>query len=86
MAKPTNISAPPSRIRTVLIGVGVGAAWGAIMWAIMSALHQNASLQIFLYLVFTTAMIGGGVAAFFGAAGVRRGGDRVTPRIRRRDR
>jgi hypothetical protein len=34
------------------------------------------------YLVLSTAMIGCGVAAIFGANEVRRRGERVTPRVR----
>jgi hypothetical protein len=84
MAKPTNIPRPPNRFRIVLAGIGIGAVWGAVMWAIMSGIHQSASVSVFVYLVLTTSMIGGGVAAFFGVAGVRRTGDRITPRLRRR--
>lgn len=85
MAKPSNtIARPPSRIRTVLTGLVVGAAWGAVMWAIMSALHQHTDGTVFIYLVCTTAMIGAGVAAFFGAVGVKRSGERISPRTRKR--
>ena len=88
MAKqPTNASAPPqppSRWRIVLTGVVVGALWGAVMWGINAGIHHAANGVVFVYLVLTMAMIGGGVAAIFGAVGVRRSGQNLGPRVRRR--
>ena len=82
--KPPAPPAPTSRWRIVLTGVLLGALWGVVMWGINAAIHQSSSGVVFLYLVLTMAMIGGGVAAFFGAIGIRRGGESVTPRFRRR--
>jgi len=85
--KSTNTPAPPeppNRWLTVLTGVALGAIWGVIMWGINAAIHHSASGTVFLYIVLTMAMIGGGVAAFFGAVGVRRSGESLTPRFRRR--
>jgi len=67
-----------------MTGVLVGALWGVVMWGINAAIHHDSNGTVFLYLVLTMAMIGGGVAAFFGAVGIRRGGESVTPRFRRR--
>lgn len=89
MAKtPNKTAAPPeapNRWRVVLTGVVLGAVWGVIMWGINAAIHHSSNGVVFLYLVLTMAMIGGGVAAFFGAMGIRRGGERISPRFRRRD-
>jgi len=85
--KPTTSPAPPAapnRWRIVMTGVLVGALWGVVMWGINAAIHHDSNGTVFLYLVLTMAMIGGGVAAFFGAVGIRRGGESVTPRFRRR--
>jgi hypothetical protein len=79
--KPPSLPAPPNRWRTVLTGVVLGAIWGVIMWGINAAIHQSSNPTVFLYLVLTMAMIGGGVAAFFGAVGIRRGGESVSPRF-----
>ena len=73
---------PPSRIRTVLAGVGLGAVWGSVMWLIFEATGQGTGAIGWLYLAFSTAMIGGGVAAFFGATGARQRGERLGPRLR----
>jgi hypothetical protein len=81
---PTPPPSPPHRWLTVLTGVILGAIWGAIMWGIVSAVHQSASATVFTYLVLTMAMIGGGVAAFFGAVGVKRSGENIGPRFGRR--
>jgi len=75
---------PPNRWRIVLTGVALGALWGVVMWGINAAIHHSSSGVVFLYLVLTMAMIGGGVAAFFGAVGIRRSGESVSPRFRRR--
>jgi hypothetical protein len=89
MAKqnPTPPAAPPrptSRWLTVLTGVIIGAVWGAIMWAINAWIHGSSNGAVFAYLVLTMAMLGGGVAAFFGAIGVRRSGENIGPGFRRR--
>jgi hypothetical protein len=88
MAKQPNNTPTPtepiSRWRIVLTGVVLGALWGVVMWGINAAIHHSSSGVVFLYLVLTMAMIGGGVAAFFGAVGIKRGGESVSPRFRRR--
>jgi hypothetical protein len=88
MAKKSNTTPgppdPPNRWLTVLTGVVLGATWGVVMWGINAAIHHSASGIVFLYIVLTMAMIGGGVAAFFGAVGVKRAGDSLSPRFRRR--
>lgn len=75
---------PTNRWATVLTGVLIGALWGAVMWAINAAIHGSWSGVVFTYLVLTMAMLGGGVAAFFGAVWVRRSGENVGPSFRRR--
>jgi predicted lipid-binding transport protein (Tim44 family) len=83
----TNNPAPPARPNrwlTVMTGVIVGAIWGVIMWGINAAIHHSANGTVFLYIVLTMAMIGGGVAAFFGAVGIKRSGESLAPRLRRR--
>ena len=79
---PVQSRRPPSRILTVLTGVGLGAVWGSVMWLIFQATGQDTGARGWIYLALTTAMIGGGVAAFFGATGARRMGERVGPRLR----
>jgi hypothetical protein len=81
-AQPVQASRPPSRILTVLTGVGIGAAWGSVMWLIFEVTGQETGARGWVYLVISTAMIGGGVAAFFGATGARRRGERLGPRLR----
>jgi hypothetical protein len=84
MAKKTaeTVRRPPSRFRTIGVGALLGAVWGAAMWGIFTLAGQNTDGRILAYLVISTAMIGCGVAAFFGANEVRRRGERVTPRLR----
>jgi hypothetical protein len=72
----------PSRLRVVGSGVLLGGAWGAVMWGIFELAGRDSGGRGLAYLVLTLAMIGGGVAAIFGAAEVRRRGERVSPRIR----
>jgi hypothetical protein len=89
MAKqPSTTPAPrpssPSRWRIVLTGVIIGALWGGVMFGINAAIHGSANGIVFTYLVITMAMLGGGVAAFFGAVNVRRGGESIGPGFRKR--
>ncbi len=72
-----------SRTRTVLAGVGLGALWGSLMWLIFEIAGRESGFRGWAYLAFTLAMIGGGVAAVFGATGARREGERISPRVRR---
>jgi hypothetical protein len=75
-------SRPPSRLRVIGLGALLGGAWGAVMWGIFTLAGRDADGRMLAYLVVSTAMIGCGVAAFFGANEVRRRGERVTPRFR----
>jgi hypothetical protein len=55
------------------------------MWLLATAFGQNTGgLRGWLYIALSMAMIGGGIAAVFGAAGAKKGGERVSPRFRRR--
>ncbi len=72
-----------NRFVVVALGVVLGALWGMVMWGITSLLGQDSGTRGLIYLAITMAMIGGGVAAFFGAFIVKRSGERVSPRIRR---
>jgi len=80
----TTRGVPQGRVMTVAIGVLLGAVWGLVMWAFTRLLGQESSVSFLLYLVVSMAMIGGGVAAIFGAGSARRRGERVSPRFRRR--
>lgn len=93
MADPAKTSETPppqrSRIATVLTGVVLGAIWGTVMWGLFELLGRDTGARGWAYLAFTVAMLGGGVAAFFGATGAARRGERIGPRLpfgRRRDR
>jgi hypothetical protein len=78
-----------SRIAVVLTGVLLGAIWGTVMWGLFELLGRDTGLRGWAYLAFTVAMLGGGVAAFFGATGAARRGERIGPKLpfgRKRDR
>jgi hypothetical protein len=76
---------PRSRWVTLALGLLLGSAWGTIMWLLATAFGQNTGgLRGWLYIALSMAMIGGGIAAVFGAAGAKKGGERVSPRFRRR--
>ena len=79
---------PPNRFMILLTGVVLGAIWGTVMWGIFELAGRESGVRGWLYLTITIAMLGGGVAAFFGAVGATRRGERVSPRLfgRRRDR
>ena len=81
---PTPPSSSMSRVRIVLAGVILGAIWGGIMFGVNAAIHGSANGVVFIYLVITMAMLGGGVAAFFGARTVRRSGESIGPGFRKR--
>lgn len=70
-----------NRIVLVMLGIVLGAVWGAVMWGAASLMGQDSGLRGLLYLALTMAMIGGGVAAIFGAFSARRRGERVGPRF-----
>lgn len=73
---------PLSRSRVVLLGVLLGGAWGSVMWLIFELAGRESGLRGWGYLAFTLAMMGGGVAAVFGAGSARRGGERISPKVR----
>jgi hypothetical protein len=62
---------PQSRPAIVGLGVLLGAAWGFVMWGLTTLLGQESGTRGLVYLVVTIAMLGGGVAAFFGIFQVR---------------
>ncbi len=75
----------PSRWLTIGVGIVLGFVWGTIMWGVMKiAGREVGGAAVWLYLAISTAMIGGGVAAVFGAGSARKRGERIGPRIRRR--
>ena len=63
----------------VLIGVALGAIWGAILAGIAS-INGGVNAASAAYAVLTCAMIGGGIAALFGAFRMARRGERVLPK------
>lgn len=74
---------PMSRTRIVLAGAALGAIWGSLMWFVFEIAGRESGFRGWAYLAFTIAMIGGGVAAVFGATGAKRDGERISPRVRR---
>jgi hypothetical protein len=70
---------PPSRLITVAVGALIGFAFGSLMWLITGL---QGGVRVWAYLAITTAMIGCGVSAAFGAAGARKRGERISPRVR----
>jgi hypothetical protein len=70
----------PPRFLNLLVGAAIGAAWGLIMWIFFS-LTGDAGGRELIYVVGTSAMIGGGVAAMFGTVGAKRKGERLFPRL-----
>ncbi len=92
MAKRSNESATGSgnanpeyrtlnRFAVIGMGAGLGFAFGTLMWVVTGF---KGDWRVWLYLAITTAMLGAGVSAAFGAMTVRKTGERVTPRFRRR--
>ena len=71
-----------SRLKWVGGGFVIGAIWGTIMWFITGS---SGGATVWVYLALTMAMIGGGVAAIFGAMNARKRGERISPRIRPKD-
>jgi hypothetical protein len=66
----------------VLVGALIGLVWGTVMWLILG---QDGGGRGWIYVAMTTAMIGSGVAAFFGAFEARKRGERIGPKIGRKD-
>lgn len=78
----------PSRVLVLATGVLLGLAWGSVMWLIFELAGRDSGVRGWAYLAVTMAMIGGGVAAVFGASSARKRGERVAPKLpyrRRRD-
>ena len=75
---------PPPRILMVGLGVVLGFGWGTIMWGIFEIAGRESGAKGWAYIAITMAMIGGGVAAIFGAGGARRRGERITPKLSRK--
>jgi hypothetical protein len=71
----------PPRIAILGLGVLLGAAWGSVMWMIFEVAGRETGVRGWGYLALTMAMIGGGVAAIFGANAARRRGERISPKI-----
>ena len=68
--------------RFAVMGMGalMGFVFGSLMWVITGL---KGDWHVWLYLAITTAMLGAGVSAAFGAQAVRKRGGRVSPKIRR---
>lgn len=73
--------APISRWKVLLTGAALGFAWGSVMWLVFQLTGQESGLRGWLYIAITTAMIGIGVSAIFGASMVRKRGERVAPEM-----
>jgi hypothetical protein len=71
----------PSRLLVLITGAVLGLAWGSVMWLIFEAAGRDSGVRGWAYLAVTMAMIGGGVAAIFGANAARKRGERVSPRL-----
>lgn len=67
-----------SRIKWVAGGLTIGFVWGTFMWLITG---MQGDVKVWMYLALTMAMIGGGIAAIFGAMNARKKGERISPRI-----
>ena len=63
-------------------GLTIGFVWGTFMWLITG---MQGDVKVWMYLALTMAMIGGGIAAIFGAMNARKKGERITPRIAPKD-
>jgi hypothetical protein len=57
-----------------------------VMWVIFELAGQESGARGWAYLTISMAMIGGGVAAIFGANAARKRGERISPRIPGRQR
>ena len=84
--KPRNAGQPapqkaPNRFLIILTGMALGAVWGTVMWGIFALAGQNSGVNGWAYLTVSIAMLGAGAAAFFGAVGATRRGERVSPRV-----
>ena len=73
-----------SRLRIVLSGVVLGVVWGSVMWLVFELTGRESGVRGWAYLAITIAMLGGGVAAFFGAIDAQARGRADRPAVRRR--
>jgi hypothetical protein len=71
----------PPRVVVLLTGVVLGLVWGSVMWLIFEAAGRESGVRGWVYLAITTAFIGGGVAALFGANAARKRGERISPQL-----
>jgi hypothetical protein len=71
----------PPRVTLLLTGAALGAAWGSVMWLIFELAGRDSGARGWAYIAITTAMIGAGVAAIFGANAARKRGERVSPKM-----
>jgi hypothetical protein len=71
----------PSRVLVLATGAVLGLAWGSVMWLIFEAAGRDSGVRGWAYLAVTMAMIGGGVAAIFGANAARKRGERIAPKL-----
>ena len=62
-------------------GILLGFAWGTLMWLVTG---MDGGARIWAYIAITSAMIGGGAAGIFGAVGVRRKGERISPTLKKK--
>jgi hypothetical protein len=72
---------PPSRPALVMTGAALGAGWGTVMWVIFALAGDGNGVAGWAYVTISIACLGAGVAAFFGATGARRRGERTGPRL-----
>jgi hypothetical protein len=77
----------PPRVAILVTGAALGLGWGSVLWLIFELAGRDSGARGWAYLAITTAMIGAGVAAIFGANAARKRGERISPRppYRRRD-
>ena len=71
-----------SRVKWGGGGFVIGFIWGTIMWLITG---MQGDAKVWIYIALTMAMIGGGVAAIFGAMNARKQGERISPRMTPKD-
>jgi uncharacterized membrane-anchored protein len=75
---------PQNRWLMLLSGVALGFVWGSVMWGLTTLFGQETGgVRGWLIIAVTMGMIGGGVAAIFGAFGAVGRGERIGPRLRR---
>ncbi len=78
---PSPTKTTTQRLVLLVVGWFIGFAWGSLMWLITG---MSDGAQGWAFIATTTAIIGFGVAAFFGATQARQRGERIGPRLRPR--